>query len=349
MEFLVWVKMEKIRIRESLLYEIEDQKVRCNTCQRHCEIKNGDRGFCKTRKNIGGKLYTLVYGDISSINANPIEKKPFFHFWPGTQCLTVGTWSCNFTCPWCQNHDISKNHENIGKGDYISPEKFIELMKMYNCQGTSISFNEPTLLFEYSLDVFDLAKKEGYYNTYVTNGYMTKKALELLIDHGLDAMNIDLKGDQATVEEYCEARVEKVWESAILAKERGVWVEITTLVIPGVNDGDECLRGIAKRIKKELGEDTPWHVTRYYSAYKFYVPATPISSLEKARELGIKEGLNYVYVGNVPGHPYENTYCPGCNELLIKRYAFDLIEYRITRNKKCPKCGKEISIINEER
>jgi Pyruvate-formate lyase-activating enzyme len=197
--------------------------------------------------------------------------------------------------------------------------------------------------------VFDLAKKEGYYNTYVTNGYMTKKALELLIDHGLDAMNIDLKGDQATVEEYCEARVEKVWESAILAKERGVWVEITTLVIPGVNDGDECLRGIAKRIKKELGEDTPWHVTRYYSAYKFYVPATPISSLEKARELGIKEGLNYVYVGNVPGHPYENTYCPGCNELLIKRYAFDLIEYRITRDKKCPKCGKEISIINEER
>ena len=349
MEFLVWVKMEKIRIRESLLYEIEDQKVRCNTCQRHYEIKNGDRGFCKTRKNIGGKLYTLVYGDISSINANPIEKKPFFHFWPGTQCLTVGTWSCNFTCPWCQNHDISKNHENIGKGDYISPEKFIELMKMYNCQGTSISFNEPTLLFEYSLDVFDLAKKEGYYNTYVTNGYMTKKALELLIDHGLDAMNIDLKGDQATVEEYCEARVEKVWESAILAKERGVWVEIATLVIPGVNDDEECLKSIAKRIKDELGEDTPWHVTRYYPAYKFYVPATPISSLEKARELGIEEGLNYVYAGNVSGHPYENTYCPGCNELLIKRYAFDLIEYRITRDKKCPKCGKKISIINEER
>jgi pyruvate formate lyase activating enzyme len=349
MEFLVWVKMEKIRIRESLLYEIEDQKVRCNTCQRRCEIKNGDKGFCKTRKNIGGKLYTLVYGDIFSINANPIEKKPFFHFWPGTQCLTVGTWSCNFACPWCQNHDISKNPENIGNGDYISPERFIELMKMYNCQGTSISFNEPTLLFEYSLDVFDLAKKEGYYNTYVTNGYMTKKALELLIDHGLDAMNIDLKGDQATVGEYCKARVERVWESAILAKKGGVWVEMTTLVILGVNDDEECLRGIAKRIKNELGEDTPWHVTRYHPAYKFYVPATPISSLEKARELGIEEGLNYVYAGNVPGHPYENTYCPGCNELLIKRYAFDLIEYRITRDKKCPKCGKKILIINEER
>lgn len=283
------------------------------------------------------------------MSVNPIEKKPFFHFWPGTQCLTVGTWSCNFTCPWCQNHSISKTPENIGKGDYISPERFIELMKMYNCQGTSISFNEPTLLFEYSLDVFDLARAEGYYNTYVTNGYMTKEALELLIGHGLDAMNIDLKGDQAAVAEYCKARVEKVWENAILAKERGVWVEITTLVIPRVNDDEECLKSIAKRIKDELGEDTPWHVTRYYPAYKFYVPATPISSLEKARELGIKEGLNYVYASNVPGHSYENTYCPGCNELLIKRYAFDLTEYRITRDKKCPKCGKEISIINKER
>ena len=344
-------------IKEALLQERFNDKVRCLTCERRCQIGLDQLGFCQTRKNIDGKLYTLVYGEISpnfsGIQANPIEKKPLFHFWPGTQCLTVGTWSCNFTCPWCQNYDMSKRPEMIGKGYFLSPEEFIRLMKENNCQGSSISFNEPTLLFEYSLAVFDLARKEGFYNTYITNGYMTEEALKLLIDHGLNAMNIDLKGDQEAVSQYCKADVEKVWRNSKMAKENGVWVELTTLVIPGVNDDEECLRGIAKRIKEELGENTPWHVSGYFPAYKFetelYVPATPISSLEKAREIGKEEGLNYVYLGNVFGHPFENTYCPKCNQLLIERYGFSVSKYNLTVDKKCPNCGEEIPIIGKGR
>jgi pyruvate formate lyase activating enzyme len=201
------------------------------------------------------------------------------------------------------------------------------------------------------LDVFDLARKEGYYNTYVTNGYMSTEALRLLIEHGLDAMNIDMKGDAEAVKEYCKADVEKVWKNVRVAKQHGLWIELTTLVIPGVNDDEECLRSIARRIVAEFGGDTPWHVTRYYPAYKFasclYVPPTAVSSLEGAREIGIEEGLNYVYVGNVPGHPYENTHCLSCGTLLIGRYGFDVIRYEITRDKRCPDCQAEIPIIGE--
>lgn len=344
--------MNDPRIREASLYEkLEDGKVECCTCERRCRVNLGELGFCKTRKNMDGKLNTLVYGEVSSISANPIEKKPFFHFWPGSKALTVGTWSCNFDCPWCQNHDISKSPQRIGEGKYLSPEDFISLMKQYDCQGTSISFNEPTLSLEYSLQVFDLAKRQGYYNTYVTNGYMSTEALKLLIEHGLDAMNIDMKGDAEAVKEYCRADVEKVWKNARLAKRYDIWIELTTLVIPGVNDDEECLRSIAERIVTEFGEDTPWHVTRYYPAYKFvstpYVPPTAVGSLEKAYEIGKEEGLNYVYVGNLPGHPYENTRCPSCGRLLVGRYGFDVTEYRITQDKRCPDCQAEIPIIGE--
>jgi pyruvate formate lyase activating enzyme len=318
-----------------------------------CEIPQEGFGFCKTRKNIGGKLYTLEYGDISSISANPIEQKPFFHFYPGSRALTIGSWSCNFACPWCQNHDISKNSPLERRGYFLSPEKFIDQIKVYKCQGTSISFNEPTLSLEYSLDVFELAKREGFYNTYVTNGYMSERTLELLAEKGLDAMNIDIKGSEGAVREYCKADVEKVWRNAVLAKQTGIWLEITTLVIPGVNDDEGCLMGIAKRIFQELGQDIPWHVTRYYPAYQFatnvFVSETPIGSLEKAREIGQEEGLNFVYLGNFPGHPYENTYCPSCHELLIERYGFSITKYRVTKDTRCPGCHKEIPIKGEFR
>ncbi|MBA7501418.1 hypothetical protein ES704_04184 [subsurface metagenome] len=343
--------MAEDRVRESLLYQRLGNKVQCHTCERRCLIPEGELGFCSTRRNIGGRLYTLEYGDISSISANPIEKKPFFHFYPGTKALTIGSWSCNFTCPWCQNYDISKSPQNIGSGQYISPATFIELVNKYHCQGTSVSFNEPTLLFEYSLDIFDLARDKGYYNTYVTNGYMTAQALEALVAHGLNAMNIDIKGEADAVRRFCAADVNIVWRNATRAKQCGVWVELTTLVIPGVNDAEEGLRRIARRIKRELGDDTPWHVTGYYPAYKFrnesYVPPTPVSNLEKARDMAKAEGLKYVYVGNVPGHPYENTYCPSCNQSLIERYGFNIIKYNISPDKHCPYCGEKIPIIGE--
>jgi len=339
------------RIREVLLFEHVGDKLQCHTCERQCLIPEGELGFCATRKNINGRLYTLEYGDISSISANPIEKKPFFHFYPGTKALTIGSWSCNFTCPWCQNYDISKSPQNIGNGQYISPDRFIELVTRYHCHGTSVSFNEPTLLFEYSLDIFELARDKGYYNTYVTNGYMTVPALELLVAHGLNAMNIDIKGEAEEVKRFCSADVDIVWRNAVRAREYGVWVELTTLVIPGVNDDEDGLSRIARRIKKELGSDLPWHVTGYYPAYKFgselYVSPTPVSILEKARSIGKAEGLKYVYVGNVPGHPYENTYCPGCQQSLIERYGSSITKYNISPDKCCPYCGQELSIIGE--
>lgn len=336
--------------KEALLQRIKNSKVQCLTCERRCEIDEGNLGFCKTRKNIGGRLYTLVYGEISSISANPIEKKPFYHFYPGSFALTVGTWSCNFTCPWCQNFRISKYPQNIGKGKFISPEDFINLTKKYQCRGTSFSFNEPTLLFEYSLEVFYLAKKEGLYNTYVTNGYMTEEALKALIEHGLDAMNIDIKGDASFVKKYCGADLEKIWRNAKMAKQMGVWVELTTLIIPGLNDDTKTISEIAKRIKNEIDETTPWHLNAYYPAYEFswktYVPPTSAETLHKACEIAKQEGLKYVYVGNIPNHPLQNTYCPSCGRLLIERDSLKLKGYYITEEKRCPKCREKIPIIN---
>ena len=219
------------------------------------------------------------------------------------------------------------------------------MIKRYDCQGTSISFNEPTLLLEYALDVFDLARDAGYYNTFVSNGYMSEGALKQLAEHGLDAINVDVKGDKKAVKKYCGADVDKVWRNVVAARKSGVHVELTTLVIPGVNDDHASLRDIARRIKHELGKDTPWHLSAYYPAYQFQAPSTPVTTLEQGRDLAAAEGLTYVYVGNVPGHPYENTYCPHCRTLLIERYVFDIRAYNITAKKACPSCHEAIPIV----
>ena len=336
----------KPNIREAKLYEkLEDDKVRCNLCERKCIIPNGGRGFCKTRENRNGKLYTLVYGDISSISANPIEKKPFFHFYPGSYALTVGTWSCNFTCPWCQNWTISKIEPKPEKANYISPEKLVDMTLRYKCQGTSISFNEPTLLFEYSLDVFREAKKHGLYNNYVSNGYMSAEALKMLCEAGMDAIKFDVKGDAEVVRRFCNANVEIIWRNIKLAKKLDLHVEIVNLVIPGVNDEEETIRWIAQQTLKYADEETPLHFTRYYPEYQFETPPTPVETLEKAYRIAKEEGLKYVYIGNVLGHKFENTYCPECGELLIKRYGFDIVKYKVKEDKKCPKCGEKIPIV----
>jgi len=329
-------------IRKALLQEITDGKVRCKTCERRCEIAPGDLGWCRTRNNHDGVLMTQIYGAVSSIAANPVEKKPFYHFYPGTFTLTAGSWSCNFSCPWCQNADISKvippRYRN-----FLSPEKFVELAHREKCSGTSISFNEPTLSLEWSLEVFRLARRQNLYNTYVTNGYMTGEALAMLIEAGLDAMNVDVKGDASAIQRVCGGvDIEKIWTACRIARSRQVHVEITTLVIPTVNDADATLEYIARRIVEEIGRDVPWHVTAYRPAYKFDAPATPVSTLERAHRIGKASGLEHVYTGNVPGHPDDNTYCPQCNSMLIQRFGFDVAKNRL-RAGHCPKCGHSIS------
>jgi pyruvate formate lyase activating enzyme len=286
---------------------------------------------------------TLTYGNVSSLSANPIEKKPLHHFHPGSVALTAGSWGCNFGCPWCQNWDISKSPS--GKGRYVSPEEFVKTALVQDCQGTSVSLNEPTLSLEWSLDIFRLARDVGLYNTYVTNGYMTLQALNLLVDAGLDAMNVDVKGDAQAVRTHCQGvEVDKVWRNCRHAKKRAVHLEITTLVIPGVNATEDTLRGIAKRIHDELGPETPWHLSVYYPAYRFHAPHTPLSILERGWALGSEEGLDFVYLGNVPGHHLENTYCPNCEGLLIERRGLLVIQNRL-RGDKCPACGRQIPVI----
>lgn len=335
-------------IKEALLYEkLPKKRVRCNTCNRRCIIAPDKLGFCKTRKNINGKLYSLEYGLISSINVNPIEKKPLFHFWPGSNCLTIGSWSCTFTCDWCQNFDISKMTPDPKKSVILSSKEVVDKTIENLCQGTSMSLSEPTTFLEFSIDVFKLARKEDLYNTCITNGYFTPEALKLLLKAGCDAFNIDIKGDKEVVKKYCKADVEFIWQNAIQARKKNAWVELTTLVIPGVNDDEDCLRGIAKRIHDEVGNDTPWHISRYYPCYHFTNPPTPVESLEKAYKIGKKEGLKFIYVGNILGHKLENTYCPGCEKILIERFGFDVQSINLTKNKKCPECSEKIPIIGK--
>jgi len=340
-------KSEKY-VKEALMYEkVPKKRVRCNTCNRRCIIAPDKLGFCKTRKNINGKLYSLEYGLISSINVNPIEKKPLFHFWPGSDCLTIGSWSCTFTCPWCQNFGISKVPPDSKRSIIMTPKKLVEMTIDKGCQGTSMSFSEPTTFLEYSLDVFKLTKKKGLYNTFITNGYFTSEALKLLLKAGCNAFNIDMKGDKEAVKKYCKADVEFVWQNVIQAKKKNAWVELTTLVIPGVNDDDKSLKEIAKRIHDEVGDDTPWHISRYYPCYHFTNPPTPVETLERAYNIGKEEELKFIYVGNILGHKLENTYCPGCEKILIERFGFDIQSINLTKNNKCPECGEKIPIVGK--
>lgn len=330
-------------VHDSLLQERAGDKMRCLTCERRCLLGPGASGWCRTRANVDGRVVTLTYGNVSSLSANPIEKKPLHHFYPGSLALTAGSWGCNFGCPWCQNWDISKSPPR--KGRYMSPRQFVDMAINSRCQGTSISLNEPTLSLEWSLDVFQLAREEGLYNTFVTNGYMTSEALDLLIKAGLDAMNVDIKGDAAAVQKHCGGiDVEKVWRNCRQAKEQGLHLEITTLIIPSVNHREETLRTIAARIHQDLGREIPWHVSGYYPAYRFHAPPTPLSALERAWQIGKEEGLDFVYLGNVGGHRLENTYCPHCGQMLIERRGLTVVQNRLS-HRSCPDCGQAIPVI----
>ncbi|MBC7224673.1 MAG: radical SAM protein, partial [Anaerolineae bacterium] len=233
-------------------------------------------------------------------------------------------------------------------GRYISPGEFVEMALAWGCQGTSVSFNEPTLSLEWSLDLFPLARRAGLYNTFVTNGYMTEEALERLADAGLDAMNVDIKGDAEAVRQYCGADVEKVWRNCRLARARGIWVEVTTLVVPGVNDAEAVLRGIAERIARDLGPETPWHVNRYYPTYQFRAPETPLATLDRARQWALEAGLHYVYVGNVGTHPAMHTWCPRCGAVLVERRILG-VRRSTLQDGRCPSCGQQVPIIGPVR
>ncbi len=332
-------------MKEAMLYEkLEDLQVRCNLCAHRCLIKDGKRGICLVRENREGTLYTLVYGRTISQAVDPVEKKPLFNFYPGTTAFSIATVGCNFRCQFCQNWEISQvvRDEHLIMGREATPEQLVANAKRYGCRSIAYTYTEPTIFTEYAYDTAKLAHEAGIANIYVTNGYMTEEMLEVFAPY-LDAANVDLKAwSDEFYRKYCGARLQPVLDSLKKMKELGIWVEVTTLVIPTLNDSDEELRHIAEFIAQELGVETPWHISRFYPHYKLTdKPPTPIATLNRAREIGMAAGLRYVYQGNVPGSQGENTFCYNCGKLLIGRYGYRIMEYHI-KGSKCVHCGAQI-------
>jgi pyruvate formate lyase activating enzyme len=332
---------EKVRLREALLYRREGKECVCALCPRECRIGEGGRGFCKVRENRGGRLFVRNYGAITAAEPRPIEIKPFFHFYPNSTAFTYSGYSCNLRCPWCQNWTLSMQEAEYM---FMTPSSLIKEAKRTGCKGVCASFNEPTIMLEFNIEVFELAKAEGLYTCIVTNGYMHKEALKLLVEAGLDGARVDIKGDERVYKRFCNgADVWRVWETAAAAKWMGVHVEMINLLIPTVNDSAESVKELVRNHINFVGAETPIHFTRYFPAYDFLLPPTPVRTLEQAQKIAKEEGVLFAYIGNVPLHPLENTYCPKCNTLLILRTSYRVKEYRVVDGR-CPECKEPIPL-----
>jgi len=331
---------------EALLYEsLKDSKVKCNLCSHRCIIKDGNRGICRVRENRSGKLISLVYGRIIARNIDPIEKKPIFHLSPGSLSYSIATVGCNFKCRFCQNAEIAQmpsEQDGMIAGHACSPLEIVDDAVKNNCKTIAYTYTEPTVFFEFAYETATLAKKRKIKNVFVTNGYMTPEMLQMASPF-LDAANVDLKSySNDFYKTYCEAKLEPVKETLRLMKSLGIHLEITTLLIPGLNDEVTELEGMAAFIANELGVDTPWHISRFHPTYKMTNrPRTPVETIQKAREIGLKTGLRYVYTGNVPGDAGENTYCHNCGKILVERHGFHIGKNMIKKSR-CSFCSAVI-------
>lgn len=332
---------------EAVLFEkLPGSRVKCGTCQWRCSINPGKFGVCRMYQNVDGTLQNLSYARVSSMAADPIEKKPLFHFFPGTLAFSVGGWGCNFQCRGCQNWQISsvRDHNQTYGAREILPEQLIELTERNNCQGIAWTYNEPSIWFEYTLDGARLAKEKGLYTVYVTNGYLTPEALDIIGPY-LDAWRVDVKGFTDSVYHRL-ARITH-WREILEVAERAktkwnMHVEVITNIIPTLNDDDEQLQGIARWIHDSLGELTPWHVTRFHPQYQMTeLPSTLIATLEHACDIGRAAGLRFVYLGNVPGHESENTVCYSCGKLVVARSGYQTNVVALNGSK-CGYCGAEL-------
>ena len=332
-------------MKEAMFYEREPGgRVRCGLCRFRCLIGEGARGICAVRENRGGTLYSLVYGKLCAEHVDPIEKKPLYHVMPGSTSYSIATVGCNFRCRHCQNYSISQvARDEPVRGAEQAPQEIVKRAATNRCRSISYTYTEPTIFFEFAYDTARLAKQAGLRNVFVTNGYITAEALATIAPF-LDAANIDLKGfSEEFYRDIVHARLSEVLDSIIEYRKQGIWIELTTLIIPGLNDSDTELQGIAEFIVTNLGADTPWHVTQFYPTYTLTDrPRTPIETLRRARDIGRAAGLRYVYEGNVPGEGGENTLCPSCSALLVERYGFAIRTNRI-KNGACPDCGATIA------
>jgi pyruvate formate lyase activating enzyme len=336
---------------EAYLYEkLEESKVKCNLCSHRCTIKEGRRGICSVRENDAGILKTLVYGKLVARNIDPIEKKPLFHFLPGTLSYSIATVGCNFRCRFCQNADIAQmpsDRKGMILGTVSTPRENVDAARQGGCSSIAYTYTEPTVFFEFAFETAKLAHNEDIRNVFVTNGYMTPEALRMIHPY-LDAANVDLKAFNAKYyKDVCGADPKYVQATLKLMKSLGIFVEVTTLIVPGLNDDPSELSNLAEFIVQDLGPETPWHISRFHPTYKLTDrPSTPVQTLTMARELGLKAGLKYVYTGNVPGNAAENTFCHSCGESVIERWGFQVVKLQL-KNGNCTKCGAEIDGIWE--
>jgi pyruvate formate lyase activating enzyme len=327
--------------REAMLWDtLEGGKAQCRLCAHRCVIAPGRQGICGVRENRDGRLLTLVYGEVVAAHVDPIEKTPLYHFFPGSKALSVATAGCNFRCGFCQNWQISQaSRSKAGgiAGEPFAPEDIVRAALDEGCRSISYTYTEPTIFFEYAFDTAKLAREAGLLNNFVTNGYMTAEALETIRPY-LDAANVDLKAfKDETYKRVCGARLEPVLESIRLMRQFGIWVEVTTLVVPGLNDGAEEIAGMARFIAS-VDPDIPWHLSRFHPDYQYtQAPPTPVASLRAAAEMGRREGLRYIYIGNVPGES-EDTLCRTCGLVLIRRQGFTVVGNTL-RESRCPSCG----------
>lgn len=336
MKSLAWMSEKK-----------SEGKVLCKACSQRCLLKEGEYGKCGIRKNEDGELYLTVYGLAAAYNIDPIEKKPLFHFLPNSQILSIGTVGCNFSCKFCQNYEISqypKEHNYQVFGTTLMPQTIVNIAKTEKIPSIAFTYNEPVVVFEYAYDTFKLAKQHGIKTVFVSSGYETKDAVDMIAPY-LDANNIDLKAfTDRFYREICGARLKPVLDAIEYHYKKGIWIEITTLIIPGENDSPEELRNIAKFIAS-IDKNIPWHISRFYPMYKMLdKPPTPISKLKEAYEIGKEEGLKYVYVGNIIDEDRESTYCPTCNFKVIERsgYVGQYVKNHLVDGR-CPKCNTQIA------
>jgi len=331
-------------MKEAMLYRrLDNNLVLCNLCYHHCKIKPSQVGICGVRENIEGVLYTRVYRKLIARSIDPIEKKPLFHFLPGSLSYSIATVGCNFRCRHCQNADIAQMPHDQKKifGEDIAPQEIVREAGEMHCATIAYTYTEPTIFFEYAYETARLARKQGIRNVFVSNGYMTEEAIDLIAPH-LDAINIDLKGLEPFYHKICGAHFQPVVNSIRRMHERGIWVEVTTLVIPGLNDSEEELNHLADVIAS-IDIAIPWHLSAFHPAYRLQDrPVTPAATIRKARSIGMARGLQNVYVGNLPGEDGEDTGCPQCRKPVSRRSGYRIMG-NVIENGLCPSCGTAVA------
>jgi len=332
-------------IKDAELFYLTDERIVCTACARMCHLKNNQTGFCGVRKSINDKLYILNYGTIEAIHIDPIEKKPFMHFNPGSKVLSVGTTGCSWMCLYCQNYDLSQRRKV--SGIEISPESLVEIALKYGSEGLAFTYNEPLINLEYAKDTALLAKNKGLFSVFVSNGYATDEGINMMKKF-LNAITVDIKGNanREFLRKYAAVPdPEPIFKTILELYKFGVHVEITDLVVPQVGDHLEDAKKLSKWIVDNLGPDVPLHFLRFHPDYKMdWLPQTSVQDLENHYKVAKENGLNFVYVGNVPGSSHENTYCPKCGTELIRRYGFEVIKWNLDQDNRCPKCGYKLPI-----